>query len=474
MRRAALWTEREAAAATGGHASAPFAATGVSIDSRTIEPGDVFVALRGPHRDGHDHIAEAVKRGAAALLVDHEPGNAATDTPLVIVKDTLRGLEALGVAARARSRARVIAVTGSVGKTGTKDALKLVLSVRNEAHASAASYNNQWGVPLSLARMPRDARHAIFEIGMNHAGEIAPLVRLVRPHIAIITNVEAAHLEFFDSVEAIANAKAEIFEGVEPDGVAILNRDNLHYARLASAARAHGIGRVVGFGENSSAWVRLVGFALHADCSCVSASVGGVVVSYRIGVAGRHWVHNSLAVLAAVGVLDADLGAATRALVDLKAQKGRGQHHLVQTPEGAFEVIDDSYNANPASMRAAFEVLGAASPGAGGLRLAVLGDMRELGPESDRLHRDLVPALVAAKVDLVFSAGTHMAALHHALPANLRGHHADTAATLVPAVVEAVRPGDVVVIKGSLTTGMATIVEALLDLHEPARAVNGN
>ena len=474
MTRVVLWTEREAEVATGGQATAPFTATGVSIDSRTIEAGDLFVALRGSHRDGHAYIAEASKRGVAAVLVDHEPADATDDVPLLVVEDTLRGLEALGAAARARSRAQIIAVTGSVGKTGTKDALKLVLSARADAHASAASYNNQWGVPLSLARMPRAARHAIFEIGMNHAGEIAPLARMVRPHIAIITNVEAAHLEFFDSIEAIADAKAEIFQGVEPGGVAILNLDSPHYARLASAARASGVSRIVDVGQDRAAWVRLLGFSLHADCSCVSASVGSTAVSYRVGVAGRHWVHNSLAVLAVVGVLDADLGAATRALADLKASKGRGERHLVQTPEGAFEIIDDSYNANPASMRAAFEVLGAVSPGAGGLRFAVLGDMRELGPRSDRLHRELVPALVAAKVDLVFSAGPHMAALHQALPANLRGHHADTAAALVPAVLEAVRPGDVAMIKGSLTAGMAIIVEALLDLHEPARAVNGN
>ena len=474
MNRPLLWTDATAIAATGGRATAPFRATGVSIDSRTSEPGDLFVALRGPNRDGHGFVRDALERGAAGALVDHVPADADANAPCVVVTDTLSGLEALGAAARSRSSARVAAVTGSVGKTGTKDALRLALSAGSAVHASAASYNNQWGVPLSLARMPAQASHAVFEIGMNHPGEIGPLARMVRPHVAIITNVEPAHLEFFDSIEAIADAKAEIFDGLEPGGVAVLNRDSPYHARLVAAAHARGVERIVDFGEAPSAAVRLHGFALHADCSCVSVSVGGEMLAFRIGIPGRHWVRNGLAVVAALHVLDADLDVARQALADLRAHKGRGAHHLVQSREGTFEVIDDSYNANPASVRAAIEMLGAATPGAGGLRLAVLGDMRELGAQADSLHRELAPVLKAAKVDLVFTVGEHMAALDSALPSTLRGHHAGTAAELIPVVLEAVRPSDVVMIKGSLTVGMAAIVEALLDLHDPARVVNGN
>jgi UDP-N-acetylmuramoyl-tripeptide--D-alanyl-D-alanine ligase len=387
------------------------------------------------------------------------------------VADTLVALEALGVAARSRCSAKAIAVTGSVGKTGTKEALKLALGVCAPTHASAASYNNQWGVPLSLARMPRLAVYGIFEIGMNHAGEIGPLTRMVRPDVAVVTSIAPVHLAFFDSVAAIADAKAEIFEGMGEGGFAVLNEDSPHFDRLAVAARHRGIA-VHGFGAAGGPWARLVEYTARGDAGTVVADIGGREVRYEIGVAGRHWAMNTIAVLATVEVLGANLEGAARALTRLTPPKGRGARHTVYTGAGNFLLIDESYNANPASVRAAFETLAAASPEAGGRRIAILGDMRELGEDAAAMHAALADDLIAAKVDLVLTAGAHMAHLHEALPRPLQGQHAADSAALVPAAVVAVSAGDVVMVKGSLATGMGCIVEALRDLNRMPRAVN--
>jgi UDP-N-acetylmuramoyl-tripeptide--D-alanyl-D-alanine ligase len=355
----------------------------------------------------------------------------------------------------------VIAVTGSAGKTGTKDALRLALSREGETHASTASFNNHWGVPLSLARLAEDARFAVFELGMNHAGEIEPLVKLVRPHVAVITTIEAVHLEFFSGIEAIADAKAEIFLGLESGGAAILPRDNSQYERLVKSAQAAKVGRIVGFGEGEGAEVRLLDVALKPDCSTVRARILGDDVTYKVGAPGKHLVLNSLAVLAAVKLVGADLAIAALALADLVPPSGRGRRLKLDVAGGKALLIDESYNANPASMRAAFEVLAQAAIGRRGRRIAVLGDMLELGPDAAELHRGLTEPIADAKVDSVYCAGPLMRELWDNLPAAVRGGYAETAEELEPLVVAAIQAGDAIMIKGSNGSRMGPIVTTL-------------
>ena len=474
-----LWTAAEAAVATGGHATGDWQASGVSIDSRTLKPGDLFIALRGPNFDGHGFVAAALAAGAAGAIVARMPAGVASNAPLLMVGDTMAALEALGRAARGRSSATFLAVTGSVGKTGTKEMLRLALGARGQTYASTGNLNNQWGVPLSLANMSRDAMFGVFELGMSSAGEIGPLSRQVRPAIAIITTVEPAHLEFFPSVEAIADAKAEIFEGMAASGVAILNRDNPHFARLAGKARTHGITGVIGFGRHPAAEARLSDYRPNSVASEVSAEILGARITFRLNLPGLHQVMNSLAVLAAARTVGVELGVAAGALAQLTPLKGRGQRERIALAGGSFELIDESYNASPAAMRAAFQVLGQAKPGIGGRRIAVLGDMRELGPAGAEMHAELATDLRANGIDLVFCAGPLMAALDRALPNKMRASHAPDSVSLIPAVVGAARAGDVVLVKGSLGSRMAPIVAALraLDMANasaPPRAANGH
>lgn len=471
----ALWTSQEAAAATSGRATSDWSASGVSIDSRSLEKGDLFVALHGPNFDGHDFVAEALAKGAAAALVDGDAEGAA----LLKVGDTMAALEALGRCARRRSAAAVIAVTGSVGKTGSKEALKLVLSAQAETSASTGSLNNHWGVPLSLSRLPAEAAFGIFEIGMNHPGEINPLSRMVRPNVALITTVEAVHSAYFDSEEAIADAKAEIFAGLEPAAAAVLNRDNRHFHRLAAAARARGIGRIISFGTWDEADFRLLDAVSDSGGTVIRADLGGVPLTYRLATPGHHWVVNSLGVLAAVAAAGGSVVDAAAGLSGLEAPPGRGRFHLIRMDGGEVTLIDESYNASPASMRAALDVLGQTRPSAGGRRIAVLGDMLELGPGSAPLHAALAEVLAGEGIDLVFTAGRDMAWLSEALAPGMRGGHAINTELLLPMVVEALVPGDVVVVKGSLGSRTGVIVEALLDLDgavrgNQKRAVNGD
>jgi UDP-N-acetylmuramoyl-tripeptide--D-alanyl-D-alanine ligase len=456
-----LWTATDAAAATGGRNRADWCATGVSIDSRSLQVGDLFVALRGPHRDGHDFVAAAFARGAAAALVDGAPPGLPAAAPLLHVTDTLAGLSALAAAARARSAARIVAVTGSVGKTGTKEALRLALAACGPTSASEASLNNHWGVPLSLARLPRDAAFGVLELGMNHPGEIAALARLTRPHVAVITTVEPVHLGFFASVEAIADAKAEIFLGLEPGGTAVLNRDNPYYDRLAAAAKRSDGAAVIGFGTHPEAEVRLVDCALDADGSAFEAAFRGSRLRCRLPVPGRHWVANALAVLGAAAAAGADPRLAATALGRFEAMPGRGRRHRLAWRGGAVTLIDESYNASPPSMAAALAVLATAEPGAGGRRIAVLGDMLELGAATAELHRALAAPLVAAAVDHVFLVGPAMAALDEALPEPLRAGLWRCADAALPALLEFLRPGDVVMIKGSHAARVDRIAERL-------------
>jgi len=457
-----LWTLGEIVRATRGTSlGAPEnVVSGVSIDSRSLAPGEAFVAIRGLNRDGHAFVAAALDRGAACAIVDetYPPGD---EQRLIRVTETLEALNALGRAARARARdAKVIAVTGSAGKTGTKEALRLALAPSGAVHASAKSFNNQWGVPLSLANMPETTRFGVFEIGMNHAGEIDALTRLVKPHIAIVTTVAPVHLGFFRSVEEIADAKAEIFHGLEPGGIAIINRDIPYYQRLRDHALKHG-DKIVGFGETQDAEARLIGAVLEPGGSTVSADILGQTIDYRIGAPGRHVVQNSLAVLAAAKLAGADLTRAASALAGLHAQAGRGARTLIEAEGGSIAIIDESYNANPASMRAALAVFGLTSRDQFRRKVAVLGDMLELGTDGPQLHRELAEFIDEAGVDVVFACGELMSSLFEALPANRRGAYARTAEELESQLIAAVGPGDAIMVKGSLGSRMAPLVEAL-------------
>ena len=460
----ALWLSSEAETATSGRATHDWVATGVSIDSRTLEPGDLFVAIEGPNFDGHKFVGDALTKGAVAAVVSRVPNALDSETSLLIVEDTLKALEDLAVASRARSTAKIIAVTGSVGKTGTKEVLKEVLSAQGETYATEGSLNNHWGLPLSLARLPRTAKFGVFELGMNHPGEIEPLVKLARPHVALITTIEAVHSAHFDSIEDIADAKAEIFLGLEPGGVAILNRDNSQFAHLAARAKSMGVNNIISFGADAAADFRALNFEADADSSRVTAEFADETFEYRISIPGQHWVTNSLGVLGGVAAAGGNIVVAATVLKNLSAPKGRGRTCKVQLPNGEFTLIDDSYNASPVSVAAALSVLGRVGVGANGRRIAVLGDMLELGADSVQRHQALALPLSENKIDLVFTAGTDMASLADVLPDEMQGGHAGNSELLVPVVRSAVRAGDAVSVKGSAGSKMNAVVQALLAL----------
>ena len=461
---ASLWSSNAMTAAMRAVVNGvlPPEVTGISIDSRTVAPGEAYFAIKGAVHDGHDFAEAALRAGAALAVVEKgKREQFASDAPLLMVDDVLGALAELAHAARARLQGQVIAVTGSVGKTSTKEALRLVLSAQGQTHASAASFNNHWGVPLSLARCPETARFAVFEIGMNHAGEIQPLVKMVQPHVAIVTTVEPVHLEFFSGIEAIADAKAEIFEGVVAGGAVVLNRDNPQFARLARRAKELGIQRIVSFGADAKSDARLIDVSLHAACSAVHADILGHEVTYKVGMPGRHVAMNSLAVLAAAALAGADLALASLSLSQLEPAAGRGVRSTLELAGGGATLIDESYNANPASMAAALSVLGQAAIGPRGRRIAVLGDMLELGAAAADLHRGLNEAIKASRIDLVYCCGPLMRNLWEALSTGKRGGYADSAANLEVQVVAAIRSGDAIMIKGSFGSKMKTIVNAL-------------
>ncbi len=436
--------------------------TGISIDTRTLGEGELFFAIKGANSDGHDYVAAAFEKGAVAAVVDEAHADALRHFgPLYVVTDVLAALERLGVAARTRSAARIAAVTGSVGKTSTKEALRLVLAQAGATHASAASYNNHWGVPLSLARMPKDTRFGIFEIGMNHKGEITPLTAMVRPHVAIITTIAPVHLEYFDSVDEIADAKAEIFSGLAPGGVAIINRDLPQYERLLAHAKASSAGHVASFGEDENADARLTNVTVGIDHSMVEAIICGQNLTFRLGVPGRHFALNALAVLLAAKAFGVDLDAAARTLAFSAPQPGRGERLLLPAEGGPYTLIDESYNANPASVRAALALVGALPLQSSGRRIAILGDMLELGHGGAAMHAELASDIAANHIDLVFAAGPLTKHLFEALPDQLRGAWRDRASDLVPIVGAAVHGGDMVIVKGSNAIRMSAIVDAL-------------
>lgn len=458
-----LWTIDEVIGATGGALEGDVVRplNGVAIDSRAIDPGDIFVAIKGERTDGHEYAANALKAGAGVAIVSRPDGAMRQAGPVLVVDDALAALEALGRAARVRSKAHVIAVTGSVGKTTTKDALNTALSSCGETHASVSSFNNQWGVPLTLARFSRTAQFGVFEVGMNHAGEIETLIDMVRPHTAIITAIAESHLGHFDSLTDIARAKAEIFTGVVAGGVAIINHDTEFFDLLRDAAGEQGIADIRSFGEKAGSDIALKRVNLHDTCSCVTADVRGQEVTYKLGAPGRHVVVNSLAVLGACEAAGADLAKCALALARIKPPSGRGVRHSLKVDGFEVTVIDESYNANPASMRAALEMLGASQPTGRGRRIAVLGDMLELGEHSDRLHGELAGPVQAADVDQVFTCGPAMNVLWNKLPAAARGAHAPSSQDLIAPLLEAIQANDIIMVKGSLGSRMAPIVEAI-------------
>lgn len=476
---AALWAFEPFREAVGGvfEGAPPVEITGISIDSRTLAPGEAFFAITGDRMDGHDFAVRAVEAGAAVAVVSKvKRGSLDGDGPFLVVDDDpLDGLVRLAVASRARSRAGIVAVTGSVGKTSTKEMLRTALSSAGPTHAPVGSFNNHWGVPLTLARMPQETMFAVFEIGMNHAGEIRPLTRMVRPNIAVVTNVEKVHAEYFDSVEGIADAKAEIFEGLEADGTAVLNRDNPWFDRLAGKA-GEAVARIVSFGEHEDADIRLLRTTLGEETSVVEVSVDGHTMVYKLGAPGRHLVMNSLAVIAVAQELDLDLARVGLSLASFSAPKGRGERiRLRHGSGGPMLLIDESYNANPASMRAALALLAQTNPPTGrGRRVAVLGDMLELGDEANDIHRDLQGPIEEAGADLVFLAGPLMKSLWEVLPDRCRGAYATSAEELEPILLKALGPGDVIVAKASAGTRLGPVVQALKSRFMPEQPEPSN
>ncbi|MCU0815313.1 MAG: UDP-N-acetylmuramoyl-tripeptide--D-alanyl-D-alanine ligase, partial [Cypionkella sp.] len=468
-----LWTSADAAAATGGTTPKAWEANGVSIDTRTLRSGDLFVALQAA-RDGHDFVAQALAKGAAAALVSRIPEGVAPDAPLLLVPDVLRALEDLGRAARARTKARVVGITGSVGKTSTKEMLRAILGGQGRVHAAEASYNNHWGVPLTLARMPAEADYAVIEIGMNHPGEIAPLARMAAPHAVMITTVAPAHLEAFESIEGIAHEKASIMEGLAPGGAAILNAD-LDTTPILLAKADAVQARPVLFGQSATAQYRLIDAHLAGDTVVARAACNGDALLFKVRSPGRHFALNALGALAVAEALGADLTLAACDLGQWLPPDGRGVQETIlldRVEETRFQLFDDAFNANPASLAAALDVLIATRPENGvgrvgqGRRIAILGDMLELGPTEGALHAAIArhPGLEA--VDLIHCVGPRMRALYDALPRHQRGQWVETAADLRPMVRSLVDAGDIVLVKGSKGSKVSILVDALRNLGQ--------
>lgn len=460
-----LWTTDELIAAMHGRPAGtmPEGITGISIDSRAIAAGEAFFAIKGDRVDGHDYAGLAAANGAGLLVVSEAriPALGRISAPMIVVHDVLEALEKLGLAARDRATGRIIAVTGSVGKTTTKDMLRHVLSATGRVHYSPASFNNHWGVPLTLARLPRDADYGVFEIGMNHPGEIRPLVKMVRPHIAIITTVAAAHLGNFSGLEEIAAAKAEIFEAIVPGGHALINRDIDQFAQLENAAVAAGVSNIHSFGAHAKSDFRLVDYQPEGEAAIFWATFGGRTFEVPINAPGRHIAENAVAVLAAASLAGADMDRVVSAFTDVSAGKGRGQRIRLDTGLGEFTVIDESYNANPASMRAAIALLSGSVPEGDGRRIAVLGDMLEMGEFSADVHAALSEPLGESEIDDIWLAGPDMAYLRDALGDSKAVIYRSDADQLAAYALDNVGAGDVLMIKSSNGTGFGRIVQAL-------------
>jgi UDP-N-acetylmuramoyl-tripeptide--D-alanyl-D-alanine ligase len=459
-----LWTAPEIAAATGGRIEGgDFDVSGLTYDSREIGPGELFLALKG-ERDGHDFAGTAFAAGAAGALVER----GVEGRPSIVVPDTLKALEALGAASRDRApQVRRGAVTGSVGKTSVTQAIKAGLDLAGPAHASIKSYNNHIGVPLTLARMPATVERAVFEIGMNAPGEIGPLSKMVQPHAACITTVGPVHIEGFSDGEAgVAREKSAIFQGLGPGGVAVINGDNVWVDMLREAALHQGA-RIAQFGSGPGQDARLIDFTPGPDGARVTAEIWGRTHAFSLKQTGFHWGLNSLAVILMLDALDVPVETAFAALAEFQPLAGRGETRTVRVSGGAFTLIDESYNANPLSMRAGFMSLGAKPVAAGARRTVVLSDMLELGDQSEALHAGLAETIEVAKLDLVHAAGPQMRHLYDALPASRRGLWAATSAELAAQAGALVAPGDIVMVKGSNGSKASLVAKALAALDNP-------
>ncbi|MFA1625110.1 UDP-N-acetylmuramoylalanyl-D-glutamyl-2,6-diaminopimelate--D-alanyl-D-alanine ligase [Rhizobium mongolense] len=466
-----LWTTDDMIAAMAGRpfGTLPEGITGISIDSRSIGTGEAFFAIKGDRVDGHDFASMAMANGAALLVVSEArlPGLGRLTVPMIVVDDVLAALGRLAVASRQRSRAQIIAVTGSVGKTTTKEMLRHVLSPSGKVHASVASFNNHWGVPLTLARMPLDTHFGVFEVGMNHPGEIRPLVKMIRPHVAVVTTIAPAHLGNFKSIKEIAAAKAEVFEGLVHGGHVVLNRDSDQYNFLERTAQSLGIENIHSFGQHAKAEFRLAEFNGSDESSALWLTIDGDTFEVAIGAPGRHIAENALAALGIVTLVNADLDKAIAALATLQPEKGRGRRHKLSIGNGSFTLIDESYNANPASMRAAIALLATAGPAGSGRRVAVLGDMLEMGEYAQKVHSDLSGPLLAAGIEHVWLAGKDMLALKESLPDSVQIEYREKTEELTEYVLNSVAPGDVLMVKSSLGIGFGKIVAAILDRFAP-------
>jgi UDP-N-acetylmuramoyl-tripeptide--D-alanyl-D-alanine ligase len=456
-----LWTSDELVSAMRGEAKGTFSCSGVAFDSREIGQGDLFFALKGESSDGHIYVERCFASGAAGAVVS-EP----CDRPHILVADTAIALDALAIASRARVDAKIIGVTGSAGKTGTKEALYVALdrSSRGKAHRSVKSYNNHVGVPLSLARMPADTLYGVFEMGMNHPGELSELTQLVRPDVAIVTTIAPAHIGFFKDEAEIAKAKSEIFEGLTKGGTAIIPADNAHYALLRSIAEKYA-SHVVSFGFSETADVRVIDYVPTADGgSLVTAKLRNGALCYTLSQPGKHWIANSLAVLAAVEAVGGDLAAAGLALAELGGMAGRGARHIVPLTDGDALLIDESYNANPASMAATISELGNTKAKR---RVVILGAMKELGDQTDSYHLALAEPLVAADIDLAILVGEEMQILAQSLKDGVEGPrkfaHCGTAQEALALLQNTIRGGDVILVKGSNSMGLSKIISAIVE-----------
>lgn len=457
------WSAGDIATAVKGKTTGTWEATSVSIDTRTLEKGALFVALPGSKVDGHEHVKSAIDKGAAGALVSKlvDGVDAARQ---VLVKDVETALQDLGIAARARSNATFIGVTGSVGKTGAKEMLAAALVPHGTVHFTKGNLNNHLGVPLILSNLPLDAKFAVIEMGMNHEGEIARLSHWVQPHASLITTVAAVHIEYFKSVEAIAMEKASIFDGMGGKGVAVINGDNEHARIIREYGEQKGLDRVLMFGTNAHATCRMDGYRVEDLHSVVDSVIAGTTMQYRIGTIGKHWALMSVAVLGMVDALGLDVAKSAAVLEYFSEPKGRGQIKKLAVKGGHLKLVDDCYNASPISMAGAFEKLAdlrTAAQMADTRTVVVMGDMLELGEHSEEMHVGLVPALVNNQMGLVFAAGTFMEKLYNALPESMRGAYRRTSSELAPVVVEALRPHDLVLVKGSRGSRMDIVVDAI-------------
>ncbi|MEM6603674.1 MAG: UDP-N-acetylmuramoyl-tripeptide--D-alanyl-D-alanine ligase [Pseudomonadota bacterium] len=459
MERKLLWTQTGVAAATGGSILKPFEVRGVSIDSRDVKEGDLFIALKA-RRDGHYFVRNAAQSGAVAALVSWKPRSIPRGFPVVFVKNTEEGLQKLAIAARARSQAKIIAITGSAGKTTTKDIMAQLLAKYDETHAAFGSYNNKWGVPLSVARMPAEAKYGVFEVGMNHSGEISPLVQLVRPHIAIITTVGSGHIENFSSEEEIADAKAEIFDGLEEGGIAILNRDNIHFERLKGKAEAKNL-KIITFGSDENADARVITSELKEGQNHVVISINGQKLSFVTDLLGQHNALNIAAILAAFWQMGLDLSKAAQLLSEIKPTDGRGniEHVTLSDETGNFTLIDESYNANPLSMKAALQNICALKPTGEGAKIAVIGEMLELGTQSEKLHTELKDDILAADFDSIYLIGKGTEPLYEALGEDSPSVYALRLDDIIDEIIEETAAGSVVFVKGSNGVGLKNLIE---------------